>query len=89
MVTSYNERWYAFWSLGAVEDDKDPGDGSDNGDDGEDQEEEEADDDMQLAWENLEVAKTIYERDSASHKTRLTGIIPTPAVEIYSMSHII
>ena len=35
--------------------------------------EEEADDDMQLAWENLEVAKSIYERNKHLHKDRLTG----------------
>lgn len=40
---------------------------------GEEEEGEDADDDMQLAWENLEVAKSIYERNTEANKSKLAG----------------
>lgn len=57
-------------------------DGSDADDAGEDaaegveggEDDETPSDDMQLAWENLEVARTIYSRDKDAHKTELADI---------------
>ena len=56
------------------EDEEEDDEGEDAGEDGkEDEEEESADDDMQLAWENLEVARQIYHSHQETHTSDLAS----------------
>lgn len=40
---------------------------------GQEEEEEEAEDDMELAWENLEVARKIYSKNESTHANELAS----------------
>lgn len=56
------------------EEDEEKDEGEDAGEDGQEEEgEESADDDMQLAWENLEVARQIYLSNQATHASELAS----------------